>query len=330
MPAISILVFMLAAQDVTRGIDAFREGRFEEARSNLEKAKPDDGTARAFLAMTKAALRNCDEARREFAMNSDEKLARMSGIAAVECLASKGDLAGASFLIGAIETRFPNEPDVLYESAKVHRKAWDAAVLGLYQRSPGSFRVNQISAEVFESEGKYGEAAAQYAKAIEKAPEALNLNYRLGRCLLLKGSGNENLEEARRQFEAELKLNPHDAAATYQVAQILAAQQRPEDARAKYEEALRLKPDFAEAMIAVGRSQASQKQYAEAAKLFEKAAAIQPDNEAAHYNLMVAYRELGRTSDAMQQKKILDRLQKPPEGEFTEFLKKLGEKAPER
>jgi hypothetical protein len=30
----------------------------------------------------------------------------------------------------------------------------------------------------------------------------------------------------------------------------------------------------------------------------------------------------------LAQKKILDQLQKPPEGEFTEFLRKIGEKAP--
>jgi hypothetical protein len=34
--------------------------------------------------------------------------------------------------------------------------------------------------------------------------------------------------------------------------------------------------------------------------------------------------------DARRQKVELDKLQKAPEGEFTEFLKKLGEKPPEK
>ena len=331
MPAISVLALLiLFGQDVSRGIDAFREGRFEDARKDLEKAPPDNATARAFLAMTKAAQKDCGDAAREFQTNGDEQLARMSGIAAVECFTTTKQTGDASRLMAAVEARFPGDPDVLYESAKMHRKAWDRAVLGLYQRAPASFRVNQISAEVFESEGKYGEAAAQYEKAIEKAPEALNLHYRLGRCLLLANPSAENQAKARGQFESELKLNPRDAVATYQVAQILAAQQKPEEARKWFEEALLLKPDFAEAMIAVGRSRVSEKQYAQAAQLFEKAAALEPDNEAAHYNLMLAYRNLGRSADAMEQKKILDKLQKPPEGEFTEFLKKIGEKAPEQ
>jgi tetratricopeptide (TPR) repeat protein len=332
MPAISVLVFLTVVTQ-TQGIDAFREGRFQDARVELEKsvaAHPDDTTARAFLAMTKAAQKDCLDAVNEFQRGGDDQLARLSGIAAVECLSATDRAGGASSLISAVLARFPSDPDVLYESAKIHRKAWDAAVLGLYQKAPASFRVNQISAEVFESEGKYGEAAAQYEKAIEKASSALNLHYRLGRCLLLASPSPENLDKARKQFEAELKLNPSDAVAKYQVAQILTAQQKPEEARKWFEEALALKPDFAEAMIAVGRSRASDKHYAEAAQLFERAAALQPENEAAHYNLMLAYRDLGRGADAMEQKKILDKLQKPPEGEFTEFLKKIGEKAPEQ
>jgi hypothetical protein len=31
-------------------------------------------------------------------------------------------------------------------------------------------------------------------------------------------------------------------------------------------------------------------------------------------------------ADAQREKEIFDRLSRPPEGEFTEFLKKLGEK----
>jgi hypothetical protein len=45
---------------------------------------------------------------------------------------------------------------------------------------------------------------------------------------------------------------------------------------------------------------------------------------------MLTYRNVGRSAEALEQKKELDRLQKPPEGEFTEFLKKLGDKAPKQ
>jgi hypothetical protein len=43
---------------------------------------------------------------------------------------------------------------------------------------------------------------------------------------------------------------------------------------------------------------------------------------------MLAYRNAGRAADAQREKAEIDKLQRPPSGEFTEFLKKLGEKAP--
>ena len=87
--------------------------------------------------------------------------------------------------------------------------------------------MNQLSAEIFETQGKYTEAIAEYRKAIEKNPNALNLHFRLGRALLMESHGAAALEQARQEFEAELRLNPKDAAAEYQVGQILVAQQKP-------------------------------------------------------------------------------------------------------
>jgi hypothetical protein len=45
---------------------------------------------------------------------------------------------------------------------------------------------------------------------------------------------------------------------------------------------------------------------------------------------MMAYRNAGRMDDAQREKALFDKLSRPPEGEFTEFLKKLGEKAPKQ
>ncbi|HLH20280.1 MAG TPA: BTAD domain-containing putative transcriptional regulator, partial [Bryobacteraceae bacterium] len=62
----------------------------------------------------------------------------------------------------------------------------------------------------------------------------------------------------------------------------------------------------------------------------ERAVKIEPESEAAHYALMMAYRNAGRSAEAQREKAIFDKLNRPPEGEFTEFLKKLGEKAPKQ
>ncbi len=205
-------------------------------------------------------------------------------------------------------------------------KAWNDAIYRMYQKAPASYRVDQLSAEVFETQGKYPEAIAEYRKAIGKNPKALDLHYRLGRALLQQSHDPAVLAEARKEFAAELALNPADAVAEYQVGQVLTAEQKKSEAAAHFERAAELRPDFAEALIAVAKLRADAKQYAAAIALLERAIKLQPRNETAHYNLMMTYRNAGRTADAQREKAELDKLQKPPEGEFTDFLKRLGDK----
>ena len=77
---------------------------------------------------------------------------------------------------------------------------------------------------------------------------------------------------------------------------------------------------------AVRTLRVAEKRNDDAIRLLSRAAELQPKSETAHYNLMLAYRNAGRPDDARKEKAIVNGLQKPPEGEFTDFLKKLGEK----
>jgi tetratricopeptide (TPR) repeat protein len=82
--------------------------------------------------------------------------------------------------------------------------------------------------------------------------------------------------------------------------------------------------------VALAKTKSDLRDYADAIPLLERAAKLQPNSESAHYSLMLAYRNEGRMEDAQREKALLDKLQRPPEGEFTDFLKKLGEKAPKQ
>jgi tetratricopeptide (TPR) repeat protein len=205
-------------------------------------------------------------------------------------------------------------------------KAWNDTVLQMYRETPGSFRVNQLSGEIFETQGRYAEAAAEYRKAIEKNPAALNLHFRLGRALLLESHDPANLQAARKEFEAELALNPSDAVAEYELGQIFQAEQNSAQAAEHFEKAVALDPNFAEALVALAKMKSEAKQYTAAIPLLERATRLQPASEPAHYSLMMAYRNAGRMEDAQREKAVLDKLSRPPEGEFTDFLKRLGEK----
>jgi tetratricopeptide (TPR) repeat protein len=333
-------VFLFAgrlwAQDpVAKGVQEFREGNYEAAKTTLQQAleqKPGDAHARTFLALARAATGGCDVAASDlsatFAGNPIPDLRRLAGLALAQCHLAGNRLDAALPIVRELEKQFPADADVLYEAAKLYMKGWNDVVFQMFQKTPSSYRVNQISAEIFEVQGRYAEAAAEYRKAIEKNPAAVNLHFRLARALLMQSHSAEAISEARREFEAELKLNPGDAVAEYEIGQILLAENRPQDAAPRFERAMVLAPGFAEALLAVGRMRSDAKRYDDAIQLLERAVRLQPENESAHYNLMLAYRNAGRTTDALREKAEIDKLQRPPAGEFTEFLKKLGEKAP--
>lgn len=317
------------------GLLAFQRGDYVSAEKSLRSAlaKHEDARARVFLDLTFAATSRCNEARAGLAKhidNPDVDLAKLSGIALAQCLLAEGKIDDAWPVIRKLRERHPGDADVLYVSSRLYNRAWNDAVYQLYQRSPASYRVNQMSAEVLETQGKFAEAALEYRKAIDKNPQALNLRFRLGRVLLMSSQGESALKEALRQFEAELALNPMDAVAEYQAGQVLVALMKPEEAVGRLRRALELKPDFPEALVALGKVRIEQKKNDEAISLLQKAVQLAPKNEPARYNLMLAYRNAGRMEDAKFQKAELDKLQKPPEGEFAEFLKKLGEKRPEQ
>jgi tetratricopeptide (TPR) repeat protein len=336
--SLAALFFVAAAyaQDrVAEGIEEFRQGKYADAQATLEQAlrqKPGDPHARTFLALSRAAVGGCDLAVNDlsaaFTTNQDADLRRLAGLALAQCHLARNRVDAALPVVVELEKQFPADADVLYEAAKLHMKAWNDVVFQMFQKTPASYRVNQVSAEIFEVQGRYADAVAEYRKAIEKNPAAVNLHFRLARALLMQSHTPDAMHEAREEFAAELKLNPNDAVAEYETGQILLAENKPQEAAPRFERALALAPDFAQALLAVARMRSDAKRYTDAIQLLERAARLQPENESVHYNLMLAYRNAGRNADALREKDVIDKLQRPPAGEFTEFLKKLGEKAP--
>jgi tetratricopeptide (TPR) repeat protein len=324
-PSLFLLFCSLAAGQsaLDQAIREFHSGEFQSARKRLEGLLAKDannGRARVFFALTRAGMGECSavtpDLYREYSSNASAELKRLAGIALAGCIGSQ------------LKAEHPADADLLYQTARRHMRLWNDTLMEMFQKTPASYRVNQISGEVFETQGRYAEAAAEYRKAIAKNPKALDLHFRLGRALLLHDRGPNTLEEARREFEAELAINAEDAASEYQIGQILVAQGKT--GLPRFERALRLRPDFTEAMIAVAKASVEAKQYPEAIQLLESALQKQPQSEAARYNLMLAYRNSGQMEKAREQKAQLDKARTPPSGEFSEFLKKLGEKGSQK
>jgi tetratricopeptide (TPR) repeat protein len=318
------------------GLTAYRDGRYSLALKKLTEASdadPGNAGARVYLALAQAATGDCGAALGELSRAAshaeDGTLSRLAGLAASKCEVNAGRTAAALALLEDLGKRYPKDADILYAIAKLHMKAFNDATLAMFQRAPASYRVHELSAEIFEVENRYSDAVGEYRKAIAQNPQAPNLHFRLGRALLLASHEAAALDAAKTEFEAELRLSPEDAACEFQLGQIAQARSQADEAQRHFSRALDLSPDFADALVALGKIESRMKQFNQAIGHLERATALQPANENAHYALMLAYRDAGETAKAKAEKATLDKLQRPAEGEFMEFLKKLGEKPPE-
>ena len=318
-----------AQSSTDEGVAAFKAGRYSLAMAKLKGAK--DPTGSAFLALAQAATGDCKTALLSMSAlhPQDPVLGRLIGLARVKCYSVTGDNAHAFALSDQLQKQYPNDADVLYTAAKLHMKAFNDATFAMFQRTPASYRVHELSAEIFETQSRYTEAIPEYRKAIELNPNAPDLHFRLGRAILLQSHDARALDEAATEFQSELKLSPEDSACEFQLGQIASVKNNYAEAKTHFERALALSPNFIQAQISLAKVYLQEKNYGDAIRLLTQATQAQPANESAHYSLLTAYRNAGQMDKAKEEKAVLDRLQKTPEGEFSDFLKKLGEKQPE-
>ncbi len=311
------------------GLNAFAQGRYSVALQRFSEAvkDPADHVSTIFLVLTQAARGDCQTALPALASSkpTDPSMAKLVGLASVKCYDAKGDSLHATATLSELKRRFPSDADVLYTEAKQHMKAFNDATYAMFQRTPSSYRVHELSAEIFETQNRFNDAVTEYRKAIELNPRAPDLHFRLGRAIMLASHDTQALASAQAAFETELQLNPEDAATEFQLGQIAQVQSRTTDARRHFQQALKLSPSFIEALIAIGKMDSQDKNYGSAIALLQRATQAQPSNERAHYALLTAYRNAGQLDKAKAEKAILDKLQRPPEGEFSDFLKRLGE-----
>jgi len=327
-------LFVSQSDPFTEGVAHFERGEYAKAETSLQQAVTahSDPRAIAFLALARAMDGKCENAvpdlQTQFATIADDKLRRLLGLSLAQCELSSNRFDDASIVLERLRGLYPADEDVLYETARLHMQAWNDVLREMFLKTPGSYRVNQLSGEIFDAQGRYAEAVEQYRAAIAKNPKALGLHFEAGRALLMSSHNPETLRQAQEYFEAELGLNPTDAVAEYEIAEILVTQKENDEAMHHLERAVQLNSQFPEALIALAKLKLLANADDEGVSLLERAVQLMPNSEAARYSLMMAYRNAGRFKDAVREEEELNKLQKPPEGEFSDFLKRLGQEAP--
>jgi tetratricopeptide (TPR) repeat protein len=231
---------------------------------------------------------------------TDRDLRRAAGLAGVHCSVSMNRSDDAVDFIRILTRDFPQDPEVLYQAVHIYSDLSMRASQDLLFKAPSSYQVRLLNAEALETQERWNEAASEYRAIISQNPNLPGIHYRLGRLLL---SLPENMltsttrEDARKEFEEELKINPKNTGAEYVLGELARQARDWPQAIDHFSKASKLDPAFADAFIGLGRSLIADRKFIEAVAPLEHAAKLQPDNPAAHYHLAIAYSRCGRKED---------------------------------
>jgi tetratricopeptide (TPR) repeat protein len=290
------------------GVALLAAGRSTDAVVVLRQAlklNPALTSAKQYLSAALAADGQCAEAlprlKKDFPNIRNPELKRTAGLAGVRCAVAMNQVDGAVDFIRLLTRDFPQDPEVLYQAAHIYSDLSLKASQDLLYKAPSSYQVRLLNAEALETTERWNDAAAEYRAILAQHPTLPGIHYRLGRLLLSLPdtvATPTTRDEARREFEAELQLNPRNAGAEYVLGELARQARDWPQAIEHFGKAAQLNPAFADSFIGWGRSLIADRKFAEAIAPLEHAVKLQPDNPAAHYHLAIAYSRTGRKEDA--------------------------------
>lgn len=267
------------------------------------KKAPADRSAAARRAVELAESGHCAEAlpalKGGAGRIADRELKRKSALDGVRCAMSLGRVDDALDFLGVLVREYPKDPDVLYLLIHTFSDLATRASEELARSAPSSYQARELNAETYEMQGKWDQAAQEYQKALAQNPDAPGIHFRLGRLLLSKPNPPADVaEQARKEFQAELKIDPSNAGAEYVLGELARQEQKWDEAIQHFSRASQLDPGFGDAFLGLGESLISDRKFSEAIAPLQTAAKLEPANPATHYNLATAYSRAGRKEEA--------------------------------
>ena len=274
------------------------------AQSGTKTAATDtSSTTQKGLSLAEAG--HCREAlpilKKSTPLTSDKQLKMKAGLATVRCGLSLKQIDAAVNALLWLNREFPSDPDVLYVTTHAFSDLSTRAALQLASTAPLSTQAHELNAESLESQAKWDEAAAEYNLILKQQPGLPGIHYRLGRIILSRTATPTTVDDARNEFQAELKIDPNNAGAEYVLGELSRQAQQWEDAIEHFSRASKLDANFADAFLGLGFSLNSAGRYAEAILPLETGVRLQPANPTGHYELAIAYNRVGRKEDAKRE-----------------------------
>jgi tetratricopeptide (TPR) repeat protein len=294
------------------GLIYFEEGEFDQAIAELQRAlklKPSLTKTEALLAMSLSEVNRYSEAlpglEKAFRLSSDPEMKRMSGMQLERVYtASQRDDKAVEIAL-ELNRLYPDDPEILYHDGKIFGNFAFLTMQKLVQVAPASVWRHQAAAEAHESEGAYVPALAEYERVLALEPNRRGIHYRIGRTLLARsrdGTSPSDVADAAKEFEQELRLDPTNASAAYELGEINRKAAQLDQAQKYFDLALKNYPDFEEAHVGLAATLIMLQKPKLALPHLQKAIALNSEDEAAWYRLLQVDRTLGTVAE--QQKAL--------------------------
>jgi len=289
------------------GVIYFQQGQFAAAIPRLRDAirlKPGLPKVEWLLGMSLSELGRYEEAlpavRKAFAQSDDGVLRRLGGLHLQRIYTALGRDQDAVDVALRLSRLYPDDPEVLYHTGKLFANFAYVQTMKLASVAPDSVWLHQAAGEANESQGLYDAALREYRQVLAAAPRRPGIRFRIGRALLARANGDasgSDAADARKAFEDELALDPTNANAAYELAEMCRKAGELDAAHALFERAVGRDPAFADALIGLGRTAIALGRPADALTPLGAALAVDAQNDVAWYQLAQAHRALGNAAE---------------------------------
>jgi tetratricopeptide (TPR) repeat protein len=294
----------IAEIHATLGFSYFQQGRFGEAVPVLQKAlelKPGLPNLDLLLAASLSELGRFREAapglETAFPKASDPALKRLAGLQLQRVYSGLGRDREAAAVALEMTKLYPEDPEVLYHAERLFGNLAFLTAQKLSRTAPDSIWTKQAAGEAYEADGQLERAISEYRGVLELDPHRRGIHFRLGRAVLRQSESRDSVDQAAKEFELELRGDPTNANAAYEIGEIYRTQGQFEQAHKYFEQAVEHYPGFEQAQLALGGVLTKLGKPTIAIAHLRTAIALNAKSQVAYYRLAQAHRALGETAE---------------------------------
>jgi len=236
-----------------------------------------------------------------FGQSSDAALRRVTGLQLQRSYAGLGQDDKAVEVALQLSRFYKDDPEVLYHTGRLFSNYAYLLTMRLAEVAPASVWMHQAAGEANESLANYDGALDEYRKVLALAPDRPGIHYRMGRVFLARArpprSEKDAEAHAAQEFEQELRLDPTNADAAYELGEIRRKSGNLDESRELFELAVKSYPDFEQGLVGLGRVLVSQGKADLALPPLAKAVSLNPEDDVAYFQLWQAHRALGHREE---------------------------------